>query len=459
MNETVPNFDKCYVLDTNIILGDARQVLSIGESGKNLIVLPETVIDEIDSKKSGHGEINFQAREFGRILEDAEVVSTSIESSATRVRISVKGISVDIISFEYYNIGEAERSVANDRRIIEVARFASEFYDFPVILLSNDIMCRTRAISMGVTTEGMSKSGYNGSAEFVKTIEGIDPSELPRMENRHISNYDPDYLPENHCYRVKLTDGDEKLVYLVGGLVNFVDEAEHRRNAVKPVNSGQLFAMSGMMDERIDLCLVNAIAGSGKTLLAIAAGMKHVRKGNYEKIVYIRNSVESTDKAEEIGFLPGMEEKFRIYNYPLYDTLEFIAQKEINGQKGKQTQEAIDAHVEKLLNKYKIETMWNGAIRGRTISNAFVIIDEVQNFGKTSLQTVLSRLDKGSKVVCIGSNRQIDHPYINKHTNGLSSLLKAATEENDEINVFGTELTKVVRGRITEFAERIFENK
>lgn len=459
MSEMTPKFDKCYVLDTNIILGDAQQILSIGESGKNLIVLPETVIDELDAKKSGLGEINFQAREFGRILGDAEVISTSIESGSTRMRISVKDIVIDIISFDSYNIENADKSVINDRKIIEVARFSRDFYDFPVTLLSNDIMCRTRAISMGVATEGMIKAGHRESAEFIKTIEGIDSTEFSTMENKHISNYDPNYIPENHCYHLKATDGNEKLVYLVNGLITFVDEEEHRRNIVKPVNSGQLFAMSGMMDERIDLCLVNAIAGSGKTLLAIAAGMKHVRKGNYGKIIYIRNSVESTDKAEEVGFLPGMEEKFKIYNYPLYDTLEFIAQKELNGHKGKQTQEAIDEHVDKLLNKYKIETMWNGSIRGRTISNAFVIIDEVQNFGKTSLQTVLTRLDKDSKVVCIGSNRQIDHPYINKYTNGLSSLLKAATEHNEEINVFGTELDKVVRGKITQFAERIFENK
>lgn len=458
MSEMMSNFDKCYVLDTNIILGDAQQILSVGESGNNLIVLPETVIDELDVKKSGFGEIHYQAREFGRILSDAEVVDTNVLSGKTVMRLKVKDVFIDIISSESYDLEGVDKSVINDRKIIEIARFSRDFYDFPVILLSNDIMCRTRAISMGVATEGMNKADHRDSADFIKTIEGLDSTEFLTMENKHISAFDPDHLPENHCYHLKATDGNEKLVYLVNGLITFIDEEELRRNIVKPVNSGQLFAMSGMMDERIDLCLVNAIAGSGKTLLAIAAGMKHVRKGNYGKIIYIRNSVESTDRAEEVGFLPGLEEKFKVYNYPLYDTLEFIAQQELKGSKGV-TQEVIDERVDTLLNKYKIETMWNGAIRGRTISNAFVIIDEVQNFGKTSLQTVLTRLDKDSKVVCIGSNRQIDHPYINKHTNGLSSLLKAATEENEEISVFGTELSKVVRGKITEFAERIFENK
>lgn len=198
---------------------------------------------------------------------------------------------------------------------------------------------------------------------------------------------------------------------------------------------------------------------SGKTLLALSAGMKMIRQGKYDKIIYIRNSVESVDKAEEVGFLPGLEEKFKIYNYPLFDTLEFIAQKDMRKKENNQSQESIDSKVEELIAKYHIETVWNGSIRGRTISNAFVIIDEVQNFAKSSLHTVLSRMDKDSKVVCIGSNRQIDHPYINKYTNGLSVLIGAAKESNNEVNLFGTELDKVVRGKITEFAERIFEKK
>lgn len=103
--------------------------------------------------------------------------------------------------------------------------------------------------------------------------------------------------------------------------------------------------------------------------------------------------------------------------------------------------------------------MWNGAIRGRTLSRAYVIIDEVQNFSKKSLQTVITRLDKECKLVLIGSNRQIDNPYITKFTNGLSVVMDSMTKDNNEVVLFGTELTTVVRGKITEYAERIFEVK
>lgn len=452
------SFDKVFVLDTNIILEDAQQVLTIGEHGKNLIVLPETVIDELDSKKMGLSEINFQAREFGRILSDSTLLSKEqVDENTSVVRLLIEGTYINIISMKDYDIDNVDHSVLNDRKIIKVAQFASSYYPEETVLLSNDIMCRIRAISLNVNAESLVKDKQVLEHEFIKVLDNIDSSVFNNMDEKNILDYDKDYKPENYCYHLKATDGNEQLAYIYNNTIHFIDENDLRKNIVKPLNVGQLFAMQGMVDSRFNVCLIEALAGSGKTLLAIAAGMRMVRKGVYDKITYIRNSVESVDKAEEVGFLPGLEEKFRIYNYPLFDTLEFIAQKELKGKSTKQSQESIDERVEDLIKKYNIETMWNGSIRGRTISNSFVIIDEVQNFSKSSLQTVISRMDKDCKIVCIGSNRQIDHPYINKYTNGLSILMKAAKENNPEVNMFGTKLTKVVRGQITEWAERIFE--
>lgn len=466
-------FEKIYILDTNIILEDANQLITIGQGGKNLIVLPETVIDELDSKKSGFGEINFQAREFGRILSDAEVISTrkaGTKKDVTIMSLKVKDIFVDIISYKDYNLAGVDPSVINDRKIIMVAQFATTFYKMPeeTILLSNDIMCRTRAVSLNVKAEGLMGNKESLKSEFVKEFNDILAVELNEANGKDIRLVDPDWTPQNYCYHFKTLDGNERIGYVVHGKLHLINDKMFDGLTVRPLNMGQRFAMAGMLDDRIDVCIIEALAGSGKTLLALSAGMKMVQNGKYDKIIYIRNSVESVDKAEEVGFLPGLEEKFKIYNYPLYDTLEFIAQrsekKDKKGNKeekseGPLNQEALNFKVMDLVQTYNIETMWNGSIRGRTISNAYVIIDEVQNFAKTSLQTVLTRLDQESKVVCIGSNRQIDHPYINKYTNGLSTLIKATKEENDEVVLFGTELNKVVRGKITEWTERIFENK
>lgn len=457
------SFDKVYVLDTNIILQDANKILTIGQHGKNLVVLPETVIDELDSKKTGFNEINFQAREFGRILSESKVINTrkcGTENNVTIMSLKVKDIFVDIISFNQYDLQGVDKSVINDRKIIAVADFSKDFYEIPenTVFLSNDIMCRTRAISLNVAAEGTMNKLDNKNVEFVKELENLDSSKFNYMQGKHISEFDPEHKPENYCYHFKAYDGNERIGYLVDGNINFIEDSLYHGLPVKPLNAGQRFAMAGMLDERIDVAVIEALAGSGKTLLAMSAGLKQVRQGKYDKIVYIRNSVESVDKAEEVGFLPGLEEKFKIYNYPLFDTLEFIAQKDMKNQRNVDSQESIDSKVADMIQKYNIETMWNGAIRGRTISGAYVIIDEVQNFAKTSLQTVMSRMDKDCKVICIGSNRQIDHPYINKYTNGLSTLMEAVRNDDDEeVVVFGTELNKVVRGKITAWTERIFE--
>jgi len=459
------NYEKVFIIDTNVILEDANQLLTIAQNGKNLLVLPETVIDELDAKKSGFNEINFQAREFGRILSDAKVIKTE-NAAYQQHKITIMSLSIDddtlidIVSFDDYNLTNVDKSIINDRKIIKVAEFSRDYYNVDkTILLSNDIMCRTRAIALNVKTQAVTNNSETLKVDFTKTLENMDSSKFNLMSGKNIRDFDPDYEPENYCYWFKAKDGNQKIAYIVNERITFIDDSLFNALTVRPLNKGQKFAMAGMLDEGIDVCVTEALAGSGKTLLALSAGMKLVQQGKYNKIIYIRNSVESTDKAEEVGFLPGLEEKFIIYNYPLYDTLEFIAQREMKTQAAKQSKESIDAMVESLVTKYHIETLWNGSIRGRTISNAFVIVDEVQNFGKTSLQTVLSRLDKDSKVVCIGSNRQIDHPYINQYTNGLSVLLKAAKEENPEVTIFGAELNKVVRGKITEWTERIFENK
>lgn len=192
--------------------------------------------------------------------------------------------------------------------------------------------------------------------------------------------------------------------------------------------------------------------------------MELVSAKKFSRIIYIRNSIESTAKGEEVGFLPGLEEKFKIYNHPLYDTLRYIARTNLsksNCNKSKAnktdiTEEAIEALVADYTSKFKIETMWVGEMRGRTISDAYVIVDEYQNCSSSTGQLIISRLDKNCKVVCIGSNRQIDNMYTNKYINALSGLLKAAKEADHPIKLFACELTKVLRGPLVEFAEKIY---
>ena len=161
--------------------------------------------------------------------------------------------------------------------------------------------------------------------------------------------------------------------------------------------------MGSVISDFTNIIISNAPAGSGKSLLAISTAMRLVKEKKFNKIVYIRNSIESIDKGEDIGYLPGLEEKFAIYNHPLYDNLKFIAKQQLTqanhnkSNKDQISEDLIDKRAEELQERYNITTMWIGELRGRTISDAVVIIDEVQNFSKSSLRTSISRLDKGCK--------------------------------------------------------------
>lgn len=457
--------DKVYILDTNIVLNDAKNIYKILDEGRNLVVLPETTLDEIDSKKTGFAEINYQAREFARILSSAEILSSQKDSGLTVTTIALnkeRNLIVDIVSKERYDIDkDTEKNIINDRRILAVASDCKKIYkdrvkqEKDIIFLSLDVMARTRAISYNLMTEPLlEKDGSNENKEYIKELL-VDPEELATLAHKDIKEVDPDYKPENYSYHFKAKDGNSSLAVIENGRIQVIDEDELRKNHIAPKNMEQQFAMDALLNRSYNVVLIEALAGTGKTLLSIAAALRMVQDGRYEKISYIRNSIESLDKGEDVGYLSGNEEKFKIYTYPLYDTLAMIVRAK---RKGPTDLEEEERQVKELIDKNRIETPWVGEIRGRTITNSVVILDEAQNMSKKTMQTIISRLDKNCKLIIIGSNKQIDNQYVNKHTNGLASIIKASGMESEEIKMFATKFTKVVRGPITAWAERVFEN-
>jgi PhoH-like ATPase len=464
-------YDKFYLLDTNILLEDASSLFPLSENGKNLIILPETVLDEIDSKKSGFNEINYQAREFARILDDAEVLETAKNESLKMVRVKVHkenlSVIIDIVSKESY---ECERSsispkILNDRKILEMASSLKNYYPNEIIFLSQDIMARSRALSLDIKTSGL--KGVKNSeflADFVRKIE-IPYSQLEHLDNSDIEGLDPERKAHHFCYECKLIDSDHIVLgTVINNKLSLLDEDELRNQNVVPLNKEQLFFAHAISEIFYNIIIIEALAGSGKTLLALSGAMKLLRKKAYRRIIYIRNSIESLDKGEDIGYLPGMEEKFRIYNHPLMDSLEHIVRHN-NKRKKPQNPDApkeeisaqdVERRIEELIQTYAIETMWVGEMRGRTLSDAVVIIDEAQNISNKTMQMLLSRIDSNSKVIIIGSNKQIDNPYINRHTNALTTLIHATEYTAEEVNLFALKLSKVLRGPITAWAERIF---
>lgn len=470
---------KAFVLDTNIILNDHTMVNRLSEEGKNIIIIPETVLDELDDKKSGFEDINFQARSFARFLESySEPIDTRKLDGYTIVRTQIDDhgllYEIHIILKDSYIADQARggSSYINDRKILEVAKFVTEEYsDFEIVFLSLDIMARTRAISMSIPTETVyGDFEENRVLEFVKEIIYDGPAAT--LDNMDIFELDPEHKQENYSYSIKSNITSQTWLGMVqhGRIKILTDEMYN--TFVPPKNSEQRFFITSILDPYYNICISNSKAGSGKTLLAVTAAMKLIdcKDTDYNRIVYIRNSIESLDKGEDVGYLKGNEEKFIIYNYPLFDTMSYIANKFLQKQVSTSAQsekygkasaissEAITEKMNDLIAQYGIETMWVGAMRGRTLSNSLVIIDEAQNCSQKTMSLILSRIDHSCKVIVLGSNKQIDNVYLNKHINGLNTLINCAAEPPivDGVNLFGIELKKVLRGKITEFSELVF---
>lgn len=466
------NFDKFYVLDTNIILEDANNLFLLSSENNNLIVLPETVLDEIDSKKGGFDEINFQAREFARILENSEILECVSVGLHKIVKLKVLTESsemyIDVISKDRYEVESKNTpiNIFNDRKILEIAQFANEYYEKEVVFLTLDIMARTRAVSLDIKTDVLKGvKGEEFDYEFVKEIE-IEFEKTEFLHGSEITSFDKDYKAHNFCYCFKVKYSDQViLANIQNGKIKILDEDEVRNQIITPLNKEQLFFSNAIIEHFYNVLIVEAKAGSGKTLLALSGALKLVRQKYFEKIIYIRNSVESLDKGEDVGYLPGLEEKFRIYNHPLMDSLDYIVRckyKQKKSSKKSYVEELdeleVNTRIEQMIANHGIETMWVGEMRGRTLTNSFVIIDEAQNMSNKTMQMVLSRVDNTCKVVILGSNKQIDNFYVNKYTNSLTTLLKSTQEESDLVNSFAIRLEKVLRGPITEWAESIFSS-
>lgn len=448
------------ILDTNILLIDANNLVNLGKDGTT-IVIPETVLDEIDNKKSGFSEIAFQAREFNRMLTRAEDISTVVDGEWTTSTVKLDGVNIELVSCSNYpNCFDIEPNIRNDRKIIYVA---SHYKDKDYIFMTNDVACKHRAKSLGLKTTDL-KQVETIEIDFVRDVILSDEI-FATVHNKDVFEIIPDHKPNHFNYKlINEYTGHTKLATVSNNSIQVIGketDKEIRKQDVTPANAEQLFFSKALQDPSIQINICEAKAGSGKTILALSNGIKQVRKGVYDSIIYIRASVDDVEKVEEIGFLSGNDEKVQVYLEPLEDSLEFIVRNrhKDSKQKGEAYDEMIQNKIEEIRSRCNIQSMIGLGMRGRTFHNAYVIIDEAQNQSKASLQKMLTRFGKNCKIVIIGSNKQIDNPYITKYTNGLSVLLDACTREHENINLHAINLPKVLRGPIAEFAEDLFSAK
>ena len=446
------DYDKFFIIDTNIILDDVKNIEMLSENGKNLLIIPDTVIKELDKFKIGQETINYNAREFARFLSDAEIVSYN--DSLQAVYIKKNEIKIILVSSKF------EGDFSPDQKIIEAGIEVIKKLNLDknnVIFLSNDIYFRTLVILKGYKTESFLKNKDIKNIEYYRTFEYQDcflnkeyfnKIELEKLLNTELK-------PENIILEINEYTG-KKFILLkenAGGYRKIDLKKNLNLYGIKPRNLEQRIMWEMLSNNKTDIFVFDAIAGTGKTLSALVNALNMFDKGIGNKITYIRKTIISGDKSDELGFLPGdLKDKLLGYIYPLKDNIELLVRLK-NKKKKKWSKEELEKAIENFENQYNIEYDYLGHLRGRNLSG-IILIDECQNFSIKDITTILSRITEGSKVIITGSTKQIDNPYLNKYNNALTFLMeKIGTIE--PVQVQGMKLNKVERGNIVEWIEKI----
>jgi len=450
-----------YILDTCVILDDPQAIFAFGEHD---VVIPVEVLSETDNKKTERNEIGVNAREFHRLLEavlnptlfpdftsnpeqaiptpgGGSLFITGLTSS------SQKGRRAEEAAFEAFGGGSIP-----DNRILGAAlrqREALKGKNYRVILVSNDIALRLKAQACGIIAEKYRRISASRE-ETALLSEGIptlllEPTLFQRFASKGSLNLDPEQLPTNRFASYVLVNGGmgHPLPARICGQslrrLNIPKSYGGRHGMeIRPRNLEQTCFYDALLDPQIQIVTAAARAGTGKTLLSVNSGLMHLDEGNYHKICAARAAVGI---GKDLGALPGgIEEKLFPWTRMIYDALDRIftpAQREGANEKrrrpqpqkqGQQSQSksqvgptggAVRKPYDYLLEQGLMEIEPLYYLRGRSIPNAFFIVDEVQNINLSELKTIATRMGEGSKLVLIGDPSQIDAPYLSPENNGL----------------------------------------
>lgn len=416
---------KVYVLDTNVLLHDPKAIFAFQE---NEVVIPAVVVEEIDSKKRYQDEIGRNARMVARILdglrEHGPLHTGVLLESGGLVRVELNHRSSETLRQHFYE-------ATNDNRIIAVVfnlwEEEQRQHNRPVVLVSKDAVMRIKADALGITAQDYLSDKiaysefYTGFEEVMVepglinsfyTEHGLEAEELEKIID----------LSPNQYLILKDSYGSSK------SALAFYNHSSKR---LQPLNYGsepvwgimarnvqQKMALDLLLNDQIPLVTLTGRAGTGKTLLALAAGLlKTQDEATYKKLLVARPIIPM---GRDLGFLPGdKEEKLRPWMQPVYDNLEYLFNTKKNGD--------IDDILAGIKN-IQVEALTY--IRGRSIPNQFIIVDEAQNLTKHEIKTIISRVGEHSKIVLVGDPEQIDHPYLDATNNGLTLVVERFKAES-----------------------------
>ena len=436
---------KTFVLDTNVILHDSTCIYQFDEHD---IVIPITVIEELDRFKKGKDILNCNAREFLRALDTLtgdHIFNGGVPVSEGQGRISV------FLESQFHDKVQANfASTKADHHILNAAyHIATEKGFDQVVLVSKDVNLRMKAKSVGLTAENYRSDHVQNLSELYRgksVLENVDGHLIDHLYQAPYEIAVDALVPENELRANEfliLRNGRKSALGVYDEAQQKVLRVENRVGfGIRPRNAEQAFALSALLNRDIPLVTMSGKAGTGKTLLALAAALE--TKRHYRQIFVARPVVPLSNK--DLGYLPGdVNSKLDPYMQPLHDNLSVIrnqlAQDNTRSQR-----------IRELLEDGKIVITPLSYIRGRSIVKTFFIVDEAQNLTPHEIKTIITRAGEGTKIVFTGDIYQIDHPYLDSHSNGLSYLIEKMKGERLYAHV---NLEKGERSDLSDLATRL----
>lgn len=432
---------KNYILDTNVLLHDPNSLLNFEE---NNVFIPIEVIEEIDRFKRESSELGQHARMVSRMMDGFRETGSLSEG----VKLP-NGGNLRIIFKDRNGNGHGPISNTVDSKIVSRALDVQAVdKKVPTILVTKDINLRIKADASGLPAEDYETDRVNISELYTGMSERtVSPEVMAKFRANEELDLDASmrYSPSEYCTLIDETNPKRTALTKVDAtgkkLIPIIDVREGVWG-IKPRNREQHFAFDALLDDKIKIVTLMGKAGTGKTLMAMAAGLKRtIMDREFRRVIVARPTVSM---GKEIGFLPGtLEEKLNPWMQPIHDALELLSDLNM----GHEHRRSGD-----LMRSGSIVVEALSFIRGRSIANQFMIIDEAQNLTPLEVKTIITRAGEGTKIILTGDPYQIDNPYVDSASNGFNYIVSRFRPHGIAAHI---ELQKGERSELAELAANI----
>ena len=435
---------KIFVLDTNVVLHDSSCIYQFKEHD---VVIPVTLLEELDAFKKGNESINFHAREFARNVD--AMSGDHIFNGGIKIGAGLGKISVRLEQNFHRDIATVFTQNKPDHHILNCAYcLAKENPTREVILVSKDVNLRMKAKAVGIPAQDYRNDQVQNITELYtghRIVENVNEGVIQKLHSNPFIIH-PEDLSTNHFvpneYMILRNGKQSALATFDAQREAILRVDKNVAYGIAPKNAEQIFAFNALLNPDIQLVTLSGKAGTGKTLLALAAALE--RRKQYRQIFMARPIVPLSNK--DIGYLPGdIHSKLDPYMTPLFDNLGVIKNQY-------QESDSNYTRITQMLQEEKLVIEPLSYIRGRSLVKIFFIVDEAQNLTPHEVKTIITRAGEGTKIVFTGDIYQIDHPYLDSQSNGLSYLIAKMQGQKIYAHI---NLEKGERSKLAELASNL----